>query len=87
MQLAHGLEQERCVAIASLSPNGAAEAAGLLRGDRILSLDGVKVTGADDLLRLLNADRIARTVPLEILRGTEKLRIWVMPSERSPRPS
>ena len=46
MQLAHGLEQERCVAIASLSPNGAAEAAGLLRGDRILSLDGVKVTGA-----------------------------------------
>ena len=85
MQLAHGLDQERCVAIASLSPNGAAEAAGLLRGDRILSLDGVKVTGADDLLRLLNADRILRTVPLEILRGTEKLRIWVMPSERPPR--
>jgi S1-C subfamily serine protease len=85
MQLAHGLEQERCVAIASLSPNGAAEAAGLLRGDRILSLDGVKVTGADDLLRLLNADRIGRTVPLEILRGTEKLRIWAMPSERPPR--
>jgi S1-C subfamily serine protease len=85
MQLAHGLDQERCVAIASLSPNGAAEAASLLRGDRILSLDGVKVTGADDLLRLLNADRIGRTVPLEILRGTEKLRIWVMPSERPPR--
>jgi S1-C subfamily serine protease len=85
MQLAHGLDQERCVVIASLSPHGAAEEAGLRRGDRILSLDGVKVTGADDLLRLLNADRIGRTVPVEILRGTEKLRIWVMPSERPPR--
>ncbi|MBV8767417.1 MAG: trypsin-like peptidase domain-containing protein [Hyphomicrobiales bacterium] len=85
MQVAHGLAQERCVAIASLSPHGAAEEAGLLRGDRILSLDGVKVTGADDLLRLLNADRIGRTVLVEILRGTEKLRVWVMPSERPPR--
>ncbi|MBV8185320.1 MAG: PDZ domain-containing protein, partial [Hyphomicrobiales bacterium] len=69
------------------SPNGAAEEAGLLRGDRILSLDGVKVTGADDLLRLLNADRIGRTLLVEILRGTEKLRVWVMPSERPPRGS
>ena len=87
IQIAHGLSQERCVAIASLSPNGAAQEGGLSRGDRILSLDGAKVTGADDLLRLLNADRIGRTVPVEVLRGTEKLRIWVMPSERPPRPS
>ena len=87
IQIAHGLGQERCVAIASLSPNGAAQEGGLSRGDRILSLDGVKVTGADDLLRLLNADRIGRTVAVEVLRGTEKLRIWVMPSERPPRAS
>jgi len=36
-------------------------------------------------LRLLNADRIGRTVPVEFLRGTEKLRLWVMPSERPPK--
>ncbi|MFI5014145.1 MAG: S1C family serine protease [Hyphomicrobiales bacterium] len=84
-QMAHGLGQQSCVAIASIAPAGAAREAGLREGDRILTLDGVKVTGADDLIRLLNADRIGKTVPIELLRGTEKLRIWVMPSERPPR--
>jgi hypothetical protein len=36
-------------------------------------------------LLLLNADRIGRTVLVELLRGTEKKRVWVMPSERPPR--
>jgi S1-C subfamily serine protease len=84
-QIAHGLTQESCVAVTEIAPSGAAREAGLEKGDRILSLDGAKVTGADDLLRLLNADRIGRTVPVEFLRGTEKLRLWVMPSERPPK--
>ena len=84
-QLAHGVSQATCVAITSIAPGGAAEQAGLRDGDRILSLDGAEVTGADDLLRLLNADRIDRTLLVELLRSTEKLRFWVMPSERSPR--
>jgi S1-C subfamily serine protease len=84
-QIAHGISQATCVVVTSISPAGAAQEGGLRQGDRILSLDGAKVTGADDLLRLLNADRIGRTVPVELLRGTEKLRIWVMPSERPPR--
>ena len=85
VQIAHGLDQGMCVAVAGLAPDGAAKQGGLQDGDRILSLDGAKVTGADDLLRLLNADRIGRTVLVELLRGTEKLRLWVMPTERSPR--
>ncbi|SDR61015.1 serine protease, S1-C subfamily, contains C-terminal PDZ domain [Rhizobiales bacterium GAS113] len=85
VQIAHAIDQEMCVAVASLAPEGAAKQAGLREGDRILSLDGAKVTGADNLLRLLNADRIGRTVLVELLRGVEKLRLWVMPSERPPR--
>jgi len=85
IQIAHGIGQATCVAVTSMAPAGAAREAGLKEGDRILSLDGARVTGADDLLRLLNADRIGRTVPVELLRGTEKLRLWVMPSERPPR--
>ena len=84
-QMAHSLSQASCVTITETAAAGAAREAGLEKGDRILSVDGVKVTGADDLLRLLNADRIGRTLPVELLRGTEKLRLWVMPSERPPR--
>jgi S1-C subfamily serine protease len=84
-QLAHGLDQASCVMVTEIAAAGAARDAGLEKGDRILTLDGAKVTGADDLLRLLNADRIGRTVLVELLRGTEKKRVWVMPSERPPR--
>jgi S1-C subfamily serine protease len=84
-QIAHGLDQAACVMVTEVATAGGAREAGLEKGDRILTLDGVKVTGADDLLRLLNADRIGRTVLIELLRGVEKKRIWVMPSERPPR--
>jgi S1-C subfamily serine protease len=84
-QIAHGLDQTACVMVTEVAAAGAAREAGLEKGDRILTLDGMKVTGADDLLRLLNADRIGRTVVVELLRGVEKKRIWVMPSERPPR--
>jgi S1-C subfamily serine protease len=40
-------------------------------------LDGVPVTGADDLIRLLGADRIGRAVELAVLRHgrVEKLAV------------
>src|SRR5579871_5141542 len=77
-----GIEQAMCVAVAGLAPDGAAKQGGLQEGDRILSLDGAKVTGADDLLRLLNADRIGRTVLVEFLRRSEQQRVWIGPVER-----
>jgi S1-C subfamily serine protease len=50
-------------------PGGPAAAAGLLAGDLILSLDGIPVEGADDLVRLLNATRIGKETVVSILRG------------------
>jgi S1-C subfamily serine protease len=65
------------VRIGEVEPKGPAELAGLKAGDIILMLDGVPVTGADDLIRLLGADRIGRAVELAVLRHgrVEKLAV------------
>ena len=43
--------------------------AGLASGDIIFSLDGMPVTGADDLIRMLAGDKIGRSVEVEDLSG------------------
>src|SRR5699024_889742 len=50
----------QAVRIGAVEPGGPAASAGLREGDLLLSLDGVAVTGTDDLVRLLGAERIGR---------------------------
>jgi S1-C subfamily serine protease len=61
---------------------GAADRAGLRVGDILVALDGAVVAGADDLLRLLNADRIGRSVQVSLLRGGRLVTETVTPQER-----
>ncbi len=58
----------RAVRIGEVEPAGPAAAAGLREGDVILALDDVAVTGTDDLIRLLNAGRIAHETAVRFLR-------------------
>jgi len=48
-------------------------------------VDGVTVTGVDDLIRLLSAERIGRKVTFDLLRLGKPRRIEVTPVERLPR--
>jgi S1-C subfamily serine protease len=48
----------------------------------VLAIEGAPVTGADDLVRLLDADKIGRTIPLDVLRRSEQRRFWVALKER-----
>jgi S1-C subfamily serine protease len=48
------------VRIGGVEPHGPAASARLREGDLLLSLDGITVTGTDDLVRLLGAERIGR---------------------------
>jgi S1-C subfamily serine protease len=46
------------VRVGGVESGGPAAVAGLQEGDMLLSLDGIAITGADDLIRLLGAERI-----------------------------
>ena len=81
--LALGLAQARGVAIASLEPDGPAAKAGLQVGNIVLSLEGEPVTGADDLVRLLGAERIGAAVNLSVIAGSELLKMVIVPAERT----
>ena len=72
----------RSVRVGEVEAGGAADLAGLRVGDILVALDGAVVAGADDLLRLLNADRIGRPVDVSLLRGGRIVTKTVTPQER-----
>ena len=79
---AASLRQESAVMAATVEPASAADRAGLRAGDLLLALDGVTITGADDLIRALTGDKIGKSVALDVLRGTERLTLSLVPQER-----
>lgn len=82
-----GLAQARGVAVTSLEPDSPAAKAGLQPGNIIFALDGAPVTGADDLVRLLGAERIGADTTLSVIAGNEVKKIVVVPAERSEGPA
>ena len=77
-----GLSQATGAVMTAIEPDGPADHAGLLTGDILLAIDGAPVSGADDLVRLLDADKIERTIPLDFLRRSDQRRVWVALRER-----
>ncbi len=73
----------QAVRIAEVAPQGPAELTGLRVGDMILSLDGVPVRGTDDLIRLLDAERIGRDTEIRLLRDGAPEQRTLRPVERS----
>jgi len=68
--------------VGTVETGSAAERAGLKAGDIVLALDGVSITGADDLIRALTGEKIGKDVVLDVLRGTERLTVSLTPQER-----
>jgi len=81
--LALGLAQAQGVAIASLEPDSPAAKAGLQPGNIVLALDGERVTGADDLVRLLGGHRIGVDTTLSVIAASELKQFVVVPAERT----
>jgi len=77
-----GVAQDNAVMISGVEAGGPADRAGLAAGDIILSLDGAVVAGADDLVRLLTADKIGREVLVETLRKGERRTVALTAQER-----
>ena len=77
----HRLAAQTGVKVLSVEKGEPADAAGVLRGDVIVGLDGASVADVDDLQRLLGEAAIGRSARLELLRLTEKRDIRVVPLE------
>jgi S1-C subfamily serine protease len=73
---------KRAIRISEVLAGGPAAQAGLLAGDLVLSVDGRAIEGADDLIRMLNAERIGRATTVSILRGGLVEQRTVVPVER-----
>jgi S1-C subfamily serine protease len=68
--------------ITGLEPQGPAALAGLMSLDIIVRTDSKSVTGIDDLIRLLNGERIGRNVTIDVLRRGTLRTFELKPLER-----
>jgi S1-C subfamily serine protease len=82
---AAGLDQDSAVMVASVESGSPADQAGVLAGDIILSLDGMAITGADDLIRALTGERIGRDATVKVLRKGKLEDLSITPRERNAR--
>ena len=79
-----GVENKMGALLAQVEPDGPAARAGLLPGDVVIRLDGVEVNGVDDLIRVLDRDRIDRTLEMDVLRTGRLRAVDIHPVERKP---
>jgi S1-C subfamily serine protease len=77
-----GLPHETAVCVLSVESGSPAKAAGLVRGDVIVAIDGAPVANVDDLQRALGAEAIAHELELAVLRGDARQRLVAVPRER-----
>jgi S1-C subfamily serine protease len=68
--------------ITGLEQGAPAALAGLMSLDTIVRADGQPVTGVDDLIRLLNSERIGRSIAIDVLRRGSLKSFDVRPLER-----
>jgi len=79
-----GVDHKMGALLAQIEPDGPAAKAGLLPGDVVIKLDGVDIRGVDDLIRVLDRDRIGRTLAMDVLRLGRLRAIDIHPVERKP---
>jgi len=77
----HALQQDRGILVLSVEPASPAAEAGVRERDIIVAFDGQRVSGIDDLQRLLTDVRIGALARLVVLRSAEKFNIAVTPLE------
>jgi len=77
-----GIAAEMGLYVANVVPGGAAEAAGIRRGDVIVALGGYETMDYGRLLAAMQAFRAGDTVAVEVVRGQERLTFQATLKER-----
>jgi S1-C subfamily serine protease len=75
------LGRRQAVQILEVLDGGPADRAGLVRGDLLVAIDGVPVTDATDLQRLMLAERIGRPLTATVLRHGAERGLTLVPDE------
>jgi S1-C subfamily serine protease len=81
--LAEQAGQTTGLLLGAVEPNSPAELGGLFMGDTIIALDGQPVLELDDLLALLNGERVRQAVPVRIVRGGQVSDVRVVIGEQA----
>lgn len=79
-----GVDNKMGALLMQIEPDGPAAKAGLLPGDVVIRLDGVEINGVDDLIRVLDRDRIGRRLAMDVLRLGRLRAFDIDPVERKP---
>lgn len=77
----YNLAVESGILVVSFEGNSPARKGGLREGDIIIGFDDRPTAGIDDLHRLLTEERIGQRSTLDVIRGTERLSLNVIPEE------
>jgi S1-C subfamily serine protease len=78
---AHALAADSGIFVVSIEPDSPAAQAGLRDGDIVVAFDEQPVATIDALHRILTESRVGVRAELTIVRGTEKLKLTVIPKE------
>jgi S1-C subfamily serine protease len=77
----HRLAVDRGVLVVGIEPNSPAQRSGLREGDVIVGFKGERIATIDELHKRLAAKEVGIGSPLTIIRHTEKLELFIVPSE------
>jgi S1-C subfamily serine protease len=81
--IAKKLDQETALLVMSVETDSPADKAGVYVGDIIYRVDGEHTTTIDELLMLLQGERVGKTVAVDLVRGGEAHSLNVLVAERS----
>jgi len=85
--IAHDITNRFGAMLTAVDQHGPASDAGLLSHDLVVRLDNEPVTGVDDLVRLLDRNRIGKRITIEVLRLGRLREFEVTPTERTAAPT
>jgi S1-C subfamily serine protease len=77
----YNLAVESGILVVSFEGSSPAQKGGVREGDIIIGFDDHPIAGIDGLHKLLSEDRIGHKATVEVIRGTEKLKLEVVPEE------
>lgn len=80
-----GEDRPSALLVVGVTPGSPAEQGGVLVGDLLLDFDARAVRSPEDLLELLDGERVGKTVSMRLLRGTSTVTVDVTPAARPGR--